>query len=357
MKLKFNSIAEQVAVALRKEIRGKTWTHSLPGERLLAARFQVSRKTLRRALAELRGEGLLTTRHSDASFIRRSQSPAPLTKRIALLLPTPLESARPYTVLWVSRLMALLQDRGLYLEVFHGTKYFGQHAARSLSRLTSTYPARCWILARSNRPLQEWFANAGLPTLVSGSTHAGVSLPSVDIDHRALCRHAATVLLRNGHRRVAIFLDRTGQAGDAESEQGFMEGVAQFDALATVASRKTGSEQSAAITIRQARTLLAMAAPPTGWLLSNSNSYLTVLSYLGSIGLSVPRDISLVCRDEEPFLQYLHPTPIRYAASPRKFAITLNQALKRIAGADTHPFSLRIMPDFVSGGSVGRCMK
>lgn len=354
MKIKFSSISEQVAEALRGEIEGRTWTHSLPGERQLAARFQVSRKTLRRALGELRAEGLLHTRVNEASFIHHSRRRPATTTRVALLLPTPLNSARPYTTLWINRLMAVLQDRGLYLEILHGTKYFGRQAGRSLARLTATHPARCWILASSTRSLQQWFVDAGIPALVSGSAHEGVLIPSVDVDHRALCRHAASVLLRAGHRRVALFLDRTGRAGDAESELGFHEGVRAFGGEVKVTAGSPGSAQSTEATIRQIKKLLALENPPTGWLLSNSHSYLTTLSYLGSAGLKVPQDISLICRDEEPFMQFLHPSPARYATSPARFATRLAQALRRIEGGDSTPFSLRIMPDYLAGASVSR---
>ena len=54
-----------------------------------------------------------------------------------------------------------------------------------------------------------------------------MALPSVDIDHRALCRHSAALFLRHGHRQLALFLERGGHGGDVESEQGFREGLAR----------------------------------------------------------------------------------------------------------------------------------
>jgi DNA-binding LacI/PurR family transcriptional regulator len=352
MPLNFQSIARQLAQVLRDEIGRGAWDRALPGERQLAERFHVSRKTVRKALAELRAEGGLRTERSRGSLIaakrgsRREPSP-----RLALLLPEPLEGSRPFTALWVARLMGLLQENGHPLQIVHGAKYFGANAARSLARLTQTNPARCWIVARSNRPLQEWFAASGLPTLVCGSAHPGVALPSVDIDHRALCRHAAGVFLRHGHRRLALFLEHGGHGGDAESEQGFREGFASTsDAIEPLVCTP---ERTAASIIRDLRRLLARPLPPTGLLLSNSYSYLTVISYLASLGLRVPRDVSVVSRDEETFLRFLHPSPTYYATSPAKFAHALHQALQRILGGDRSAFAIRIMPGLVKGESVG----
>ena len=349
---KFQSIATQVAEAIRSGVASGAWHQTLPGERQLAERFQVSRKTVRKALATLRGEGLLETARSRGSVVRQKRRRhAIASEGIALLLPEPLEVSRPFTALWVNRLMGLLQQTGDPLQIFHGAKYFGANAGRSLARLTATHPARCWILARSHRPLQEWFAASGLPTLISGSAHPGIPLPSVDVDHRALCRHSAALFLRHGHRRLALFLEHAGHRGDAESEQGFREGVASAaDAGEPIVCRP---ERSASSIIRELRRLLAAQDRPTGVLLANSYSYLTVLSYLGSLGLRVPRDLSLISRDEERFLQFVYPDPTFYSAKPAKFAHTLHQALKRILAGAPEPFALRIMPDLVQGGSVG----
>lgn len=352
MPLKFQSIAMQVAQALRTEIGRQLWHRVLPGERQLADRFQVSRKTIRKALAELRAEGVLDTERSRGSRITGPRSGRRATNpRIALLLPEPLEGSRPFTALWVNRLMSLLQEIGHPLQIFHGAKYFGANATRSLARLTTSHSARCWIVARSNRPIQEWFAASGIPTLISGSAHPGVTLPSVDVDHRALCRHSAAMLLRHGHRRLALFLEHGGHGGDVESEQGFREGLAVApDAVEPVVC---SPERSASSVIRDLRRLLAQQHPPTGLLLSNSYSYLTVHSYLASLGLRVPRDLSVVSRDEETFLRFMHPTPTYYSTRPGKFAHALHLALKRILAGDQSAFSIRIMPDLVQGQSVG----
>ncbi len=352
MPLKFQSIAEQVAGAIRTEMENRTWGRLLPGERQLAEQFHVSRKTVRKALVELRAAGVLQTERGRGSQpsprrgTRREPSP-----RIALLLPEPLEGSRPFTALWVNHLMSLLQDAGRPLQIFHGAQYYGANAARALARLTSAHSTRCWIVARSNHTVQQWFAASGQPALICGSAHPGVALPSVDVDHRALCRHSAALFLRQGHRRLALFLEHGGHGGDVESEKGFREGLRSTPGAA--APLVCTPERNAASIMRELRRLLNRKEPPTGLLLSNSYSYLTVLSYLGALGRHVPRDMSIVSRDEETFLRFLHPTPTYYSTRPAKFARALHQALKRILDGDRTPFTIRIMPDLVQGESVG----
>ncbi len=59
-----------------------------------------------------------------------------------------------------------------------------------------------------------------------------------------------------------------------------------------------------------------------------------MLSYLGANGRRVPRDLSIVSREEETFLRFIHPTPTCYSAPAAKFAHTLHQVLKRLLASD-----------------------
>jgi len=352
----FLRIPGQVAQVIEAEIAARTWEQALPGEKVLAAKYQVSRKTIRSALAELRATGLIETQNGIGSKIiggRSRRAKSPPSHRIALLMPDAVESVRQHTLLWINHLMEVLQNAGYQFEVLSGRKYFGATASRSLQKLTRSNTVACWMVTRSNRSIQSWFQKAQLPTLVVGSTHRGIALPSVDVDHRALCRHAAGVLLRQGHRRIALFFERAGHAGDLESEVGFVEACnlpAPDAALPFICK----IERSPGSVVKELQRLMAGSAPPTAFLLSNSFSYLTVSSYLTSLGKRVPQDVSLISRDEEPFLQHLHPLPSRYSCPPKKFAAALFHAIEGVIRRPQEFLTqTRIMPDFLPGGSVG----
>src|SRR5208283_2099835 len=65
-----------VGVALKREIASGRFAGAdvLPGERELSRMFEVSRTTLRRAIAGLIEEGVLVHRHGAGTFVRRSQT-------------------------------------------------------------------------------------------------------------------------------------------------------------------------------------------------------------------------------------------------------------------------------------------
>ncbi|QDQ16278.1 GntR family transcriptional regulator [Streptomyces spectabilis] len=72
------ALYQQVAAAIREAILSGEFTPDspLPSEAQLMARYQVSRPTVRNAIAALRAEGLIDVRHGKGSFVRSDGQPA-----------------------------------------------------------------------------------------------------------------------------------------------------------------------------------------------------------------------------------------------------------------------------------------
>lgn len=355
-----HSLVAQTVAWLRGQIAAGQWRDWLPAERALCDSLQVSRSTLRRALVELKREKLVRAEHGAGNRIIVSDAAArsavrqrAATRTVALLSPEPLELLRPTQALWIDELRAMLAERGCRLQVFHGRQYFRAKPEAALARLVRQHPHTCWILTLTNAAAQRWFARREALAIVAGSCHAGVDLPFRDLDHRAMCRHAAGVLLALGHRRLALLAQKTPLAGDLESEAGFMEGVAQ--------SRQAGAHAIVAhhdATVgglsNALRRLFAAPEPPTALLVANAYHYLTVATRLLQLGQQVPRDVSLISRDEDPFLSFVLPAPARYVASPRTFAKSLLQpVLELLEDGAVSQRAHRLMPEFMRGESVG----
>jgi LacI family transcriptional regulator len=205
----------------------------------------------------------------------------------------------------------------------------------------------------SSDACQQWFAERNVPCLVAGSCHAGIDLPFRDLDHRAMCRHAAGVLLGLGHRKLAFVAQKGHLAGDLESEAGFVDAVRaspHADASAIIC-RHDGT----AADITQSLKRLTLHPPvPSALLVANAYHYLTIVSSLAELGQRVPKDVSVISRDEDTFLSFLVPEPARYVASPRAFARTLLQpVLELLEGSAVSQRAVRLMPRFVRGASIG----
>lgn len=350
-----HSLATQTAGFLRARIAAGAWQDWLPGERALCELLQVSRNTLRAAFRQLRAEGHIRPEHGAGTRILQAKSgtrPPVLAQDVALLTPEPLERLRPMQTLWIDEMRALLSERGLRLRVFHGPPYYANNPGSALQKLVTRNPHGCWIPMLATEAMQRWFSRARVPCIVAGSTYPGLDLPHRDIDHRAVCRHAAGLLLGMGHRRVALLMVKSRRAGDLESEAGFLDGIkgsrhADADAIVLY------HEENVAGVAQATQRLLKLSPRPTALLVVHPYHYLALTSRLAEAGVRVPADISIISRDDDPFLSFLTPVPARYVANPHVMARhLLRPVLELLEGNPVSQRAEMIMPEFVRGESV-----
>lgn len=354
---RYSTLTQQVARLLEEQIRAGILRDSLPGERSLAASMQVGRRTIRAAAAILRQKKLIRTAHGAETKIlkapeaRASRRPM---RNIGLLVPLPLNQLQPYATVFIDPLRTLLYENGFRLDTHFGQRYFSRKPAAALSRLVARFPTEGWILLVSNQACQAWFHAQGIATVVIGTAHEDVALPYVDLDMQATSRHAAQVLLRKGHRRLGLVIAASDWVGDRKTEQGFLEGVRQFGSKAEGHVFKHAGTVGA---LRQTLTqILQSPVPPTALLVVNPYNYLTVAGILAEKGLQVPRDISLLCRDDEYCFRHLPITPSRYVYDPNARAKVIFSTLMgamQAGGRKAHGTrSVLMLPKFLAGASI-----
>lgn len=348
------TVASQIAAHLRAEIAKGAWTDWLPGERTLTHTLQASRHTVHAALERLRLEGVIETVRGVGNRVLPQHVGGGDTgneKSIGLLIPQPIRGLRSWTTLWIDELKDLLLEARCRLRVHEGLQFDRANPGATLERLVSQHPHDAWVLTLSSAAAQNWFARRRLPCLLAGTAFADVKLPHCDLDYRAACRHAVGVLLRCGHRRIALLNRASRRAGDLDSEAGFLE-AAQASRAEITTSIAWHRDDVPSVS-RALAQLLDRKMPPTALLVSNSYAYLATATLLAQRGLRIPQDISLISRNDDPFLAAVAPAPARYVASPLAFAKKLLSPLLQLLNGErlAHHQSL-LLPKFVAGGSV-----
>lgn len=348
-----SSLVTETVRVLREAIASGRWSDELPGERRLCEEWHISRPTLRAALTQLETEGLVTiahgkpTRVSEGAITQASRPAGTLT--IGLLSPEPLHAMPPFVLLWVDELRSQLASEGHLLQVHVGRAWSGgKNPARALQSLTATVPAAAWVLYRSTQAMQEWFAQKQVPCVVVGSVFPGLSLPSVDRDHRAVCRHAVGTFAARGHQRLALLIQEPQYAGDRESEAGFEEGLraAAGSGVTGHIQRHDGSREGL---LKALDRLVTQAKQrPQGLLIARTSSALTVCTALLQRSLRIPQDIALICRDDDTFLDETMPQISRYSVSAATFA----KRIYRLIRQPTTKGDSKVMPEFLRRDSL-----
>ncbi|MDB6170603.1 MAG: transcriptional regulator [Verrucomicrobia bacterium] len=352
------SVADQAAAALRESIRQGAWGDLLPGEHELARRLSISRPTVRAALARLADDGIVAIKKGCRTRLcamrRKNFAAAPPT--VCLVVPASRESHAysGHPVLMEMRAQLAVQGVG-WEEVFDRT-LGGRHPETRLASIVNGRHHVCWVLLGAPATIQRWFQQARVPTLVLGSCHEGIALPSVDVNYYAMGWHAGGCLTKNGHRRVAVVLPHRPLAGDLACLHGLTAYVARRDQPVSVAEVTAGPSRAGLLAGLD--RLLAKPEPPTAVVCLHVAHVLMVLVHLLRSGRRVPRDISLLCRETHAAVDLGLPELTRYRSPVIKqahHAVRIAQSM--LAGHHITTAPHLIMPAFVAGETLARTIR
>jgi DNA-binding LacI/PurR family transcriptional regulator len=349
------SLVAQTVAILRASLRDGVWKDFLPGEIELCERLQISRVTLRAALDQLQREKWIQGGQGRRRRIlaRPRVARGGDSKVVVLLSPVSILTLPTSALFWVDALREHLADAGYRLEFHTSPGCYAPHPERAIEAALHQMRAAAWVLYLSTEPLQREMVRRNLPCVIAGSAHTGIELPSVDIDYAATCRHATGLLAVRGRRRLALLMPRGGQAGNLQSERGFLEAGESLKAqgVETLVAHHDGTPDGLC---RRLDELLAGATPVDGLLVAKPTHVITTLSHLLRRGVAVPRQVALVSRDHDPFLDHLVPRVACYQRNPNLFARKiLRMVLDRVQEGGAARQHVLLMPELSAGETLG----
>ncbi len=348
-------LAVQAAGTIKKAIEDGTWTEYLPSERRLGDMLRVSRPTIRTALLLLGKEGLIDMHPGRRKRVRQAprKIPRQQNKMVGLVAHVPMTHATLTAYQSISEMRAHLAEHGFTTDILICPTHSPRLQRRKLEEFVRQNRVFCCVLLSVSREIQEWFSQHSVPALVLGSCHAKAKLPSLDVDHRSVCRHAAGIFLAKGHRRIALVVPNSGLAGDLASEAGFSEAVAQRadrDGASAIVVRHKGTAQSITAKLD---ALFNSPRPPTALLVARPQHVFVVIIYLLKRGLAVPETVSLIARDYDPLFQFVSPAITHYTFEEGGFAPRLSKLMLQMV---SHGYLASeptvIFPDYFPGGTV-----
>ena len=347
--------ADQVAVNLREGMEKGLWGNRLPSERELARHLGVSRPSVHAALLELARAGVVENGNRRVARVL-SPRPSPATVPMACIA-TPFSreafgsalAEDPFRLV----MRAQLADAGIGWNETIDARLGKKEPGRYLSKLVAEHGRACWLIDNSSPGIQHWFEQARIPTLVLGSCYAGVRLPSIDTDYHAIGRHAASHLLRHGHRRLALILAPHAKPGDLACRDSIVQALAESTQPMSVVEM-TAKLNPARLRLEFDR-LLARRPRPTVVFTMLPEITQTVLLHLLRSGIRVPDEISLISRDSHALFDVGAPEITRYDSSNVKKAHVIVRVVQSLlAGRPVSAKPILLTPTFVPGGTFSR---
>jgi DNA-binding LacI/PurR family transcriptional regulator len=349
------SLSHLAADTIRRSILEATWTEFLPSERRLCEMLHVSRPTVRAALHQLAKERLIEIRQGRRNRVLvGSRSTAQSRRRlVGLITSEPVSQMAFVTFQGISELRANLAEQGIATEVLVCAPAGARAQRRKLEAFIQRHRIHCGVLLSVSKAIQLWFQQHEVPALVLGSCHPDVSLPSLDADYRSVCRHAAGIFLRRGHRRIALVLPDSGVAGDLVSEQGFREAIEQHKSLDAVRATVVRHNGTADHISMKLDALFSSAHAPTALLVAKNQHIFAVLIYLLKRGLTVPDTVSFIARDRDHVFATVSPPISHYTMDQNTYIRRLSRlTLQMVNQSHLKPEPNLIFPKYFAGGTV-----
>lgn len=349
-------LPELVLKRLRDGIATGEWVDLLPSERSLSTQLRVSRATLRLAIGQLKKDGVLEVVGKRTLIKKRPRGRKHLAMRkrqIVFLSPIGLEDLTWTALVLYSELGRSLADADAFVSIVSSRGIESRNVANRMAQLTQETRADGWILFRANRALQEYAQHSSVPAVIFGNAHEGITLPALTIDYAAALRHCLGQLVRLGHSsdRIALLVPKTDLAGNLEIESAFIDELGT-DAEARVFRHEEGGEDIQSLLGRALRRV----PRPTAFVILRTSIAARIHGSLPyRYGLEIPREISIACLEDAPFMSHLAPEVTRYHvdnALVSKFVLSalvrqLSSGIRE--GWEHRPF----VPEFLSGESIG----
>jgi LacI family transcriptional regulator len=208
----------------------------------------------------------------------------------------------------------------------------------------------------------------GVPVVLFDRGSASPRFDSVVVDNERAARKAVNLLIRLGHRRIAILIEGAtawsatellarpmprGVMTSALREAGWAAALraAHIPVTDALIRRSSYDRQQASAA---AAAALAEPDPPTAFLATDEIMTLGTMDAVLGAGLRIPEDVSLVGFDDVPWTTLVRP-PLTVVAQPvRELGATATQrVLERIAGADGPPEEVVLRTSLINRGSTG----
>lgn len=347
------SLPDMVAARLREGITAGRWSGEMPSEAELCRELQVSRVTVRKAIAQLVRERWLTFGGSGCRHrVRRKATERTLSEGriVRVLMPYTMPAMGVTNHVLLENLAEGLGAAGFRLSFEHRPALYHTHSPKDLKRLDSLPDTAAWVLFYGTEPMQRWFGACGRPCLVMGFTYPEVELPSVRYDAPAAARHAVGLFFQRGHRELIYFTCTVTSRSDTLASEAFIEEARRLGARARIFPYGTKIPALR----RTIGSALALRPRPTAFFSSSPESCLTILGTLLQAGLRVPEDAALIAGWADYFLECSVPTIACYKADGadmgRRAAKVVLDLLKHGPGKLRR---VRILPEFIPGGTLG----
>jgi DNA-binding LacI/PurR family transcriptional regulator len=297
-------IYRQISEQLRKDIQDQKYPplSRLPSMDVLALRYQVNKITIRKALSELRVEGLVYSVPAQGTFVSdptviQSVRAKPQLLTIGLLGHVLMKSGfGPYHLEIISGIQAELSRNNSSLVILPAGEVHRQEDYLALVR--QAHLDAVIYLGQIPKPILQHLIRHGPPAVIADMVTPPANADVIYFDNRAGAEAAATHLAELGHRHIALLTGPSDQAASLEREEAALA-VWAARGIPLSSIRNLHGDFTRDSGRKAAEHLLKSGAMPSAIFALNDEMAIGLMEALRADGrYRVPQDISIIGFDD-----------------------------------------------------------
>ncbi len=273
---------------IKQQIKQRQITDKLPGERILAKELGYSYMTIRKAIENLVGEGILYKVPTKGTYVASQKQQKPKTRTIGYFLDSRIAGglSSPYYALIFDALEKETTRHDYSLVYFTDSSESNLH--KVLKKLDGVIASSFW---RVEEFIQE--IKRVVPVVSIDNSTADKTIPSVIIDNFNAEAEAIDYLCSLGHKRIGFMTGLEDSDVGKNRYEGYKNGLSKhgiamdetlvFRGNYTYGSGSSGTDY-----------FLALEPRPTAIICANDSMALGAMSNLHKAGLRVPEDMSII---------------------------------------------------------------
>jgi len=314
------SLYEVVANTILKRIQAQEIKagEALPSERELCLEFNVSRQTVRNAIAVLSERGVLDSRAGAGHFVRstpgklqKSSTNQRSTRQIGVIYPPQIYLEEPTQWNTLMGLKGRLSQDGysVTLSVSHKDEKAGFMPC--YQHWLEDGEVAGYIGVSIPASLQRRLFECGYPAIAMGYVWEDIDLPSIALDFRRLYDELIVHLAGLGHRSIGAVLVRQDSKFTRNILEGIASGTSRIGAPAnSVAIRRYAD--TAYDLVSSVRALMRSRKRPTALLLQGDEHLDHVMRFFEMEGIRIPDDLHLTVVQVRHSTNFIHADRVAY---------------------------------------------
>ena len=255
-----------------------------------------------------------------------------------------------------AQLLAKLQEAGFAADFAPKSLQDLGMKVKSVARFVEKHPADAWVIIAGTREILNWFANGPVPALALFGRHTQLPIAASSPLKGPALVSVVGKLIDMGHRRIVMLSrEERRKPYPGPLEQKFLDEMEAHGLMTGKYNLPDWDEHTAGL--RTALDSSFRNTPPTALIIPEPAVFVATRLYLSQMGISIPKQVSVVCTDFDPIFKWFDPqvSHIHWSLQP-----VLNRVVRWATNVSHGKLDKRqttFKAKLVEGGTIGPAPK